>query len=143
MEDYESINRDKNLYMSQDLYQKAILFAGEKHKNQKLPNTEIPYIVHLSNVAMEVIMAWSKHKNFDINTAVQIALLHDVLEDTDTTYEELEETFGNDVATGVLALTKQKDLPKEEQMKSSILSISLYGGYAGTVKLADRITNLQ
>ena len=56
-------------------------------------------------------MAWSKHKNFDINTAVQIALLHDVLEDTDTTYEELEETFGNDVATGVLTLTKQTELP--------------------------------
>lgn len=111
LEDYESINREKNLYMSQDLYQKAILFAGEKHKNQKFPNTEIPYIVHLSNVAMEVIMAWSKHKNFDINTAVQIALLHDVLEDTDTTYEELEETFGNDVATGVLTLTKQTELP--------------------------------
>lgn len=141
--DYENLNRRRDMYLSQDLYQKAILFAGEKHKSQTLPNSDISYVVHLSNVGMEIILAWSKYKDFDINGAVQIALLHDTLEDSDTSYDELVENFGSDVANGVSALTKDKNLSKEEQMSDSLLRINFSGTQAGIVKLADRITNLQ
>ena len=81
--------------------------------------------------------------NFNLPLAVQIALLHDVLEDTDTTEYELLRNFGAEVAAGVKALTKDKNLPKEHQMSYSLTKISRQSGETRDVKLADRITNLQ
>ena len=73
-------------------YQKAIAFATYKHleKNQYIPGTILPYVVHLSNVAMEIFMAALNTENFNLEFAVQVALLHDAIEDTDTTYDEVE-----------------------------------------------------
>tara|TARA_B110000858_G_C17685327_1_gene418605 strand:- start:162 stop:383 length:222 start_codon:yes stop_codon:yes gene_type:complete len=62
----------------QTIYQETIAFAALKHGNQKMP-TGLPYVVHLSNVAMEVFMAHKKEPNFNIDLAIQLALLHDVL----------------------------------------------------------------
>ena len=49
----------------QTLYQKAIKFAGEKHENQKVPGSQSSYLVHLSNVAMEIMLAAQHTDNFD------------------------------------------------------------------------------
>ena len=68
--------------MTQELYQKAIKFAGEKHSNQKVPGTNSNYVLHISNVAMEVLFAYNFENNFDVDFAVQVALLHDTIEDT-------------------------------------------------------------
>jgi hypothetical protein len=103
--------------MTQELYQKAIKFAGEKHKNQKVPGTEANYLLHISNVAMEIIFAYKENDNFDIDFAVQVALLHDTLEDTTTEFTELVEKFGEKIAIGVQALTKDESLiSKKEKM---------------------------
>ncbi len=127
----------------QDSYQKAIKFAGEKHKNQKVTGTEINYLLHLSNVAMEILVA-SNNESFDTEFAVQIALLHDTIEDTDTTFEEIKEEFGERIACGVLALTKDKKIAgKDEGMIDSLNRINQLSKEVGMVKLADRITNLQ
>ncbi|RYE45106.1 MAG: bifunctional (p)ppGpp synthetase/guanosine-3',5'-bis(diphosphate) 3'-pyrophosphohydrolase [Sphingobacteriales bacterium] len=129
----------------QSLYQKAILFATGQHhaKDQKLPGTELPYLVHLSNVAMEILIAGAATENFDLEFAVQLAMLHDTLEDTDTTYEELKSEFGSEVADGVAALTKNESLPKSEKMNDSLNRIRLLRKEVWAVKLADRITNMQ
>jgi (p)ppGpp synthase/HD superfamily hydrolase len=129
----------------QSIYQKTILFAAHKHSenNQLLPDSQLPYVVHLSNVAMEILIAANNSKEFDLNFAIQIALLHDTLEDTATTFEELELEFGIEIAEGVSALTKNGDLPKEERMLDSLNRISSQRKEVWTVKLADRITNLQ
>lgn len=130
--------------MIQDKYQAAILFAGEKHKNQKMPGTDSNYLLHLSNVAMEVLLAYKEEQNFDVELAVQLALLHDTLEDTTTEFDELKAKFGDEVAQGVSALTKKKELPsKAEQMEDSLERINKLQKEVGIVKLADRITNLQ
>ena len=76
--------------MTQDLYQTAIKFAGEKHKHQTVPGTESNYLQHISNVAMEILMAYAHAKDFDVDFAVQTAILHDTIEDTNATYEELK-----------------------------------------------------
>jgi (p)ppGpp synthase/HD superfamily hydrolase len=73
----------------------------------------MPYVVHLSNVAMEILIASQNTTNFNLSSAIQIALLHDTLEDTSATYEELEDEFGKEVAKGVQALTKNDKLPKK------------------------------
>ena len=129
----------------QTLYQTAIKFATLKHVaiNQKVPGTDLPYVVHLSNVAMEVMMANANTENFNVALAIQAALLHDTIEDTDTTFSEVEENFGLDVANAVMALTKNESLPKEEQMMDSLQRIKKMPHEVWAVKLADRITNLQ
>ena len=130
--------------MTQEIYQEAIRFAGEKHKDQKVPGTESNYLLHISNVAMEIILAHKEKEDFDINYALQLALLHDTLEDTETEFIELENIFGKKVALGVLALTKNTKLTsKKERMKDSLSRINELEQEVGMVKLADRITNLQ
>lgn len=130
---------------AQDLYQRAIRFAAEKHQEQHqcIPGTNLPYVVHLSNVAMELLVAAPHSTHFDLNLAIQVALLHDTLEDTSTTIDELTEQFGHEISNAVLALTKNKHLPKEVQMLDCLSRIKQQRTEVWAVKLADRITNLQ
>ncbi len=127
----------------QETYQKAIKFAGIKHKNQKVVGTESNYLLHLSNVAMEILVAY-KYEEFDVIFAIQLALLHDTIEDTDTTFDEIKKEFSEKVAIGVLALTKdERILIKKDRMTDSLHRINKLCKEVGMVKLADRITNLQ
>jgi guanosine-3',5'-bis(diphosphate) 3'-pyrophosphohydrolase len=129
----------------QDTYQKAIRYAAEKHAElqQTLPGSIIPYAVHLSNVAMEILIAASHTNSFDTKFAIQVALLHDILEDTQVTVEELTNEFGTNIAMSVLALTKSDFLPKDQQMPDSLSRIKQCEKEVWAVKIADRITNLQ
>ncbi|SHE80257.1 HD domain-containing protein [Pedobacter caeni] len=129
----------------QSIYQETIKFATAKHlsQNQTIPGTNLPYVVHLSNVAMEILIASQHSPGFKLDFAIKLALLHDTLEDTDTTFEEISNVFGLDVAEGVLALTKDSKLPKAEKMPDSLARIKNLQKEVWAVKLADRITNLQ
>jgi guanosine-3',5'-bis(diphosphate) 3'-pyrophosphohydrolase len=129
----------------QALYQSAIKFATAKHleNEQKVPGTNLPYVVHLSNVAMEIIIASFNSINFNLGFAVQVALLHDTIEDTSTDFEELVSKFDFEIARAVSALTKNKELPKEQQMQDSLTRIKKLQPEVWAIKLADRITNLQ
>ena len=129
----------------QTLYQEAIKFATAKHqeKGQKVKGTELPYVVHLSNVAMEILVTASQTRDFDLIYAVQIALLHDAIEDTETTFDEIKDLFGEEIAKAVLALSKNEELPKDKQVPDSLSRIKELKKEVWAVKLADRITNLQ
>lgn len=129
----------------QTKYQKAIKFAAKKHAdiNQLIPGTNLPYVVHLSNVAMEILIAAQKTEKFDSEFAIQVALLHDILEDTETTFDEIANEFGKEIAKAVLALTKNSKIQKEERMVDSLNRIKELPKEVWAVKLADRITNLQ
>lgn len=128
---------------AQTIYQDTIKFAAAKHIEQKVPGTELPYLVHLSNVAMEIIIASFHSDNFNLGFAVQVALLHDTIEDTSADFEELENKFGPEVANAVNALTKNEALPKEQRMQDCMTRIKAMAPEVWAVKLADRITNLQ
>lgn len=127
---------------SQDTYIKAYRFAALAHQGQKVTGTEIPYIQHLSFVSMEVIAALNMEKDHDGNLAVQCAILHDTIEDTATTFEQIKSEFGLPVANGVLALTKSESLPKDIQISDSLQRIKVQPQEIWMVKLADRISNL-
>jgi (p)ppGpp synthase/HD superfamily hydrolase len=128
---------------SHDLYLKALRFAAMAHKDQKFIGTDLPYIIHLASVAMEVmgVICIENIKNPDL--AVQCALLHDTLEDTEIQFSDIEKNFGKDVAQGVLALTKNKELDENHRMHDSIERIKLQPKEIWIVKLADRITNME
>ncbi len=130
---------------NQDLYTKTWCFASEVHLGQKLPGSEISYINHLGNVAQEVMAALANGVAVDQpDLAVQCALLHDTIEDTDCTFEQVLEVFGADVANGVMALSKYASLAsKEEMMADSLNRIKQQPKEVWIVKLADRISNLQ
>ena len=139
---------------SQDLYIKAFKFAAEVHKDQKIPGSDLPYIVHLALVSMEVMAALSVEDGLDGDLAVQCALLHDVMEDPKVPFEKLESVFKSEVADGVWALTKDddvgSDIDNEWERKKLRMADSLNkikeqpkADEIGMVKMADRITNLQ
>ena len=127
----------------QSAYQKAIKFAAEKHLGQTIPGTDVTYVVHLGNVAMEIMIAAQNTAGFDVEFAIQVALLHDVLEDTATTFPELERAFSTAIAEAVLALTKNPDSQKDVRLSDSLDRIKQQRKEVWAVKLADRITNLQ
>ncbi|NNJ13191.1 bifunctional (p)ppGpp synthetase/guanosine-3',5'-bis(diphosphate) 3'-pyrophosphohydrolase [Chloroflexales bacterium ZM16-3] len=128
---------------SQERYLAAYHFAARAHQGQIYTGTDLPYIMHLSFVSMEVIAALREEPGRDGDLAVQCALLHDVIEDTPLGYAEVAAAFGQSVANGVLALTKDESLPKGEQMADSLRRICLQPAEVWMVKLADRVTNLQ
>ena len=71
------------------------------------------------------------------------ALLHDVIEDTEVTAAELNRRFGRDVASLVVEMTDDKSLPKEERKRLQIEHAPRMSVRAQTIKLADKISNLQ
>ncbi len=126
------------------LINKALFFASEKHAGQTMPHPEgTPYSVHYTGVTLNAINLASVLSDIDYNLLVCIAILHDTLEDTNTSYEELEINFGQAVAQGVLALSKNKNLPKQEQMIDCIERIKKQPKEIAIVKLADRLFNLR
>ena len=127
---------------SQDQAVRALEFAAEAHGDQEVPGKPYSYVVHLASAAMEVMAAVSFSPHLNADLAIQCALLHDVLEDTDTPESVLLAEFGPSVISGVRALTKNKKLPAAERMRDSLRRILEESPEIGMVKLADRISNL-
>jgi guanosine-3',5'-bis(diphosphate) 3'-pyrophosphohydrolase len=71
------------------------------------------------------------------------ALLHDTVEDTQTTLEELEREFGSEVASVVAEVTDDKSLPKDERKRLQVVKAASKSDRAKLVKLADKISNLR
>lgn len=117
-------------------------FAATAHGAQKESGSDLPYLVHVVSVAAEVIAALTTTRVESPDLAVTCALLHDTVEDTPVTLDEVRARFGEAVAAGVAALTKDTSLPKPEQMPDSLRRIRDQPPEVAVVKLADRITNL-
>lgn len=107
-----------------------------------MPGSGHPYIVHVVSVCMEVMAALRAEPGRDEELGVCCALLHDTVEDTTTTIEDVERAFDARVAAGVLALSKNESLPKPEQLADSLRRIREQPHEVWMVKLADRIVNL-
>lgn len=118
---------------------KAIHFAAGKHRNQRRKDVDAsPYINH----PIELAELLSRVGGVTDLTTLQAAILHDTVEDTDTSFEELEENFGADVCEIVEYVTDDKTLPKEERKLLQIKHASLIPERAKQVKIADKISNV-
>lgn len=130
------------------LRNQALQFAVMAHGNQvRKGNEHIPYVFHPVDVANEVIY-YSGLPVPELELASTIALLHDTVEDTIATIEDIEQQFGIEVALGVAALTKDDTLPgdefsKLEQLQENLFRLKVMPHYVQAVKLADRISNLK
>lgn len=128
-------------------FELAWTFATLAHRDQTYggasPDEKIPYINHVASVAAELISLFRVDEGYDERLAISCALLHDVLEDTATTYAEIERLFGVEIAQGVLALTKDSAIvDKTEKMRDSLARIKKMPKEVWLGKLADRICNL-
>jgi len=129
------------------MFSKAWAFSTRHHQGQTYGGTQegerVEYINHIASVAMEITWALQSDEAADGNLAVQCALLHDTIEDTAATYDDIKLAFGVAVADGVMALSKNSELPtKEAKMQDSLQRIKQQAREIWMVKLADRITNL-
>ena len=119
---------------------KALQFAADKHRNQRRKDVEeSPYINHPIQVA--TILA-TKGGVTDLPTLLA-AVLHDTIEDTETTPKELEDHFGTEVRSLVLEVTDDKQLPKEERKQLQIEHAPLLLVKAKLIKLGDMIANVR
>ena len=115
----------------------AYEFAKEKHRGQFRKASELEYITHPKYVARVVEQLTSD----EILTTA--ALLHDTIEDTDATYEEIEEKFGREVADIVNELTnKKKERGSMKKRQYILYKMGRMSDKALIVKLADRFHNV-
>jgi (p)ppGpp synthase/HD superfamily hydrolase len=128
---------------SRDIYMRAWHFAATRHLGQKVPSSELPYVTHVGAVAMEVLATLALEDFTEPDLAVACALLHDTVEDTETTRDEIASEFGPAVAAGVSALSKNDELPKGERMADSLRRILEQPREIWLVKLADRTVNME
>ena len=126
-------------FMNDALVIKAAQFAAQKHKGQTRDDRdESPYINHPKSVARVI----AEVGGIDDPHILAAAWLHDTLEDTDTSPEELEATFGKRVCQLVEEVSDNKSLPKEERKQLQIHHAPKLSQDAVLIKLGDKISNI-
>lgn len=119
-----------------ELLERAIRIAVREHAGQTRKGDGQPYITHPIAVALLVARA-----GLSVET-VAVALLHDVVEDTAMTPEEMAREVGSEVTRAVLAVTKDETLRREERERRYEAGLRRAGREALAVAVADKIHNL-
>lgn len=117
----------------------ALAFAAAKHRDQRRKDVEAsPYINHpiaLANLLANV-------GEIDDPVTLCAAILHDTIEDTNTTEAELRAAFGDEICNVVLEVTDDKSLPSSARKAAQVAHAPHVSERAKLVKLADKISNL-
>ena len=127
--------------MSTDIIQfaQALDFAARKHAHQRRKGElKEPYINHLADVT-RLLAAATEGRN---TVLVVAGLLHDTIEDTETTFDELEAKFGREVADLVAEVSDDKNLPKAARKWLQIEKAPTKSDRAKMLKMADKTSNL-
>lgn len=122
----------------EDKIKSAMNFAQKKHKNQKKKDGITLYINHLEGVVHRI-----KNLGITDTNVICAAWLHDVLEESDTTFDELIQRFGRETAMLVLSLSKNSDLPKKEAEEQYIKQLKDASTEAKIIKLCDISSNIK
>jgi GTP diphosphokinase / guanosine-3',5'-bis(diphosphate) 3'-diphosphatase len=118
----------------------ALSFASIKHRDQRRKDARSsPYINH--PIAVAAVLAGEG--GVQDETLLVAAILHDTVEDTDTTFDELREHFGDIVEGYVRELTDDKSLPKTVRKELQIVHARSASPGARQLKIADKICNVR
>lgn len=120
------------------VWQAAASFAARAHVHQLRRDGRTPYVAHVFRVAMTVRDVFG----CDDPVCIAAALLHDTIEDTTTDYDELAESFGDEVARCVASLTKNMALPEHEREAEYDARLARADWRCRLIKLADQYDNL-
>jgi len=118
----------------------ALAFSATRHRHQKRKGKlASPYINHPIDVALILV------RDGGVTTApvLTAALLHDTIEDTDTTHDELTARFGPEVANIVLEVSDDPRLPKAERRRRQEVGAPSLSYGAKLVRIADKISNVR
>ncbi len=127
-------------YADMSIVLRALVFSAERHADQRRKGLAgDPYINHPIEVAAEL---WETGGVRDV-PAIVAAILHDTVEDTDATFDELEERFGADVRGLVEEVSDDKSLEKAERKRLQVQNAPHKTPRARLVKLADKIANVR
>jgi (p)ppGpp synthase/HD superfamily hydrolase len=121
-----------NSELDEDMLRSAFQYAAAKHSGQVRKTSNLPYLVHPIGVALSL-------KEFDQDVIIA-GLLHDVLEDTDATEEEILEKFGPVVLNLVSGMTKNRET---KDIFKSLEEAAQNDKRVYIIKLADRLDNLR
>ncbi len=122
------------------LFISALKFGAHRHRWQKRKDAEqTPYFNHPIDVA-EILWSVGAIRNIAILTA---ALLHDVIEDTETKPEEVEGEFGRAILSVILEVSDDKSLPKETRKELQVQHAPHLSPGAKLIKIADKICNIK
>ena len=117
----------------------ALAFAAEKHKHQRRKGSDSPPFI---NHAIEVADILARLGGVDDPITLQAGVLHDTLEDTDTTGDELEQHFGAEVRAIVEEVTDNTKLPRAERRAEQESRARKLSERARLVRIADKIANV-
>ncbi len=123
---------------TQNKIKNAMNFAQEKHRNQKRKDGVTPHINHLEGVVYRL-----KNLGITDTNIICAGWLHDTLEKTDTTFEEIIQRFGRETATLVLSLSKNMNLPKKDIENQYIKQLRDATIEAKIIKLCDISSNIK
>lgn len=118
-------------------WQQAASFAARAHRGQMRKDAQTPYIAHCFRVAMIIRDIFG----FDDEATLCAALLHDTIEDTTIDYDEINESFGAEVADLVAAMTKNMALPEPVREAAYDDQLAAADWRARLIKLADAYDN--
>ena len=119
---------------------RAAEFAAHKHRDQRRKDADAsPYINHPLSVANVL----RNEGGIADPVILAAALLHDTLEDTETSYEELRGQFGEEIADIVVEVTDTKWLSKDSRKRLQVSKAAHSSTRARAVKIADKISNLR
>lgn len=119
---------------------RALAFAAEKHRDQRRKDADAsPYINHPISVATVLCV----EAGVADEPTLIAAILHDTVEDTATSLEELERSFGAEVAALVAELTDDKTLPRDERKRRQVEHVRHASPKAKRLKMADKISNVR
>jgi len=116
----------------------AIAFAARAHHGQLRKDNRTPYVSHVYRVAMIVRTVF----NCDDPRMLMAAALHDTIEDTNTDYDDIQQTFGAEIADWVAALTKNKSMPQDQREAAYGRGLAAAPWQVQVCKLADVFDNL-
>ena len=118
---------------------RALSYAALKHRDQRRKgNHQAPYINH----PIEVATLLATVGGIDDVAVLQAAILHDTIEDTDATPEEIEREFGADVKALVLEMTDDMSMPSPQRKQNQIMRAPGLSHRAKLIKIADKIANV-
>ena len=119
---------------------RAFKFAAIRHRDQRRKDKQAsPYINHPIAVAETL---WEIGEIREVTTLVA-GILHDIIEDTDTSPEELERAFGAEICSIVKELTDDKVLPNAVRRRLQLQNVAELSAPARHVRTADKISNLE
>lgn len=120
-----------------DMLTRAVIFAAERHAGQLRKGTIRPYIVHPLEV-MSILLGMGADTQL-----LMAGVLHDTVEDTDTSVEEIEQLFGSRVAGLVAGHSEDKSLSWEERKKASVEHLRHADRDMKMMVMADKVSNLR